>query len=112
MVSIVGLQLGDVGVELVGQRRRAGRGADVVLHPEQVLELVPAGPRRVVLVGEVVDAGVDGAVDVLDQAGDGLDALPRLAGRGEGVLGRLHVAGPHGVGEHLDVGHQRVDLLA
>ena len=40
---------------------------------------MPAGPRRVVLALEVVDAGVDGAVDVLDQPGDRLDASPSRA---------------------------------
>ena len=39
---------------------------------------MPAGERRVVLALEVVDAGVDRAVDLLDQAGDRLDALPAL----------------------------------
>ena len=82
VVSIVVFSLAMSASSWSASCRRAGRGADVVLDPEQVLELVPAGPRRVVLVGEVVDAGVDGAVDVLDQTGDGLDASPTPGGTG------------------------------
>ena len=75
------LQLLQVGVEPVGERRRALGGA---LLPEQVLQAVPAGEGRVVRAREVVDPRVHGAVDLLDQAGDRLDALPALAAGGVG----------------------------
>ncbi len=98
---------GDVLVELVGERRATLGG---VLLEQQVLEPVPAGERRVVDAREVVDAGVGLAVDVLDELGDRLDALPRLSRRRVRVLGGLQVARAHGVGEHLDDTHEFVDL--
>ena len=75
----LGLERGEVAVELVGVLRGAVGG---VLLPQQVLEAVPAGELRVVRAGEVVHARVDRAVDRLDQAGDGLDAPPTTRGSG------------------------------
>jgi hypothetical protein len=71
---------------------------------------VPAGEGGIVHAREVVDPGVDRAVDLLDQAGDRLDALPALAGRGVGRLRRLQVAGPDRVGEHRRGGDGVVHL--
>ena len=70
------LQRGDVLVELVGERCAALGG---VLLEQQELQPVPAGEGRIVDAGEVVDTRVDLAVDLLDQAGQRLDALPRHA---------------------------------
>ena len=93
------LQRGDVLVELVGERGAALGG---VLLEQQVLEAVPTGELRIVDAREVVDARVDLAVDLLDQACQRLDALPRHARRRVRVLRGLQVAGAHGVGEYLD----------
>ncbi len=60
--------------------------------------------------GEVVDAGVDLAVDLLDQAGQRLDALPRHARRRVRVLRGLQIVCAHRVGEHLDDADEFVDL--
>ena len=55
---------------------------------------MPAGERRVVDALEVLDRGVDGAVDLFDEAGDWRDAFPALAGRSVRGLGALRVTGP------------------
>ena len=89
--------------------KRLGAGGRVLL-PQVVLEPVPAGELRVVDALEVVDPGVDRAVDLLDQAGDGLDPLPADPAGGELLLGLGHVAGPDRVGELGRVGDQPVDL--
>ena len=101
------LQRGDVLVELVGERCAALGG---VLLEQQELEPVPTGEGGIVDAGEVVDARVDLAVDLLDQPGQRLDALPRHAGRRERVLRGLQVVGPHCVGEYLDDLDELVDL--
>ena len=101
------LQRGDVLVELVGERGAALGG---VLLEQQVLQPVPTGERRIVDVGEVVDAGVGLAVGVLDEPGDRLDALPRHARRRVRVLRGLQIARPHRVGEHLDDPDELVGL--
>ena len=101
------LQRGDVLVELVGERGAALGG---VLLEQQVLEAVPTGELRIVDTREVVDARVDLAVDLLDQACQRLDALPRRARRCVRVLRGLQVTGAHGVGEYLDETDELVDL--
>ena len=60
--------------------------------------------------GEVVDARVDRAVDVRDEARDRLDPLPRLTARREGGLGGGQVAGADGVGEDLGAPDDQVGL--
>ena len=67
------LQGGDVGVELVGDRRHPGQR---VVDPERLLDAVEAGPLR--RVGYVVDAGVDVRVEVAEALRDRLDR-PRSA---------------------------------
>ena len=72
---------------------------------------MPAGEGRVVRAREVVHAGVHGAVDLLDQAGDQLDPLPALAAGGVGRPRRLQVTRPHGVREGRRRGDGLVHLL-
>jgi hypothetical protein len=98
---------GDVLVQLVGEGLAALGRAQL---PQLVFEPVPAGELRVVDALEVVDPGVDLAVDLLDQAGDGLDALPAHPARRELLLGLGQVARPDRVGELGRVGDQAVDL--
>ena len=70
------LEPGDVLVELVGERRAALGG---VLLEQQVLEPVPAGELRVVGPAKSSTRESVSAVDVGDQVGERLDALPRRA---------------------------------
>jgi hypothetical protein len=60
-------QRGDIGIRLIGEQ---SRGGGVTLLQQQVLDAMPADPRRIGLVGEIVDARIDRTVDLLDQARD------------------------------------------
>jgi hypothetical protein len=102
------LQRREVGIQLVSERNRR---SDISLLPQQILDAVPAGPRWVGLVGEVVHSGVDGAVDLLHQAGDRLDGLPMETARRERCLGGVDVARPHSVGEDRGLVDERRDLV-
>ena len=72
---------------------------------------MPTRERRIVRPRVVVLAGVDRGVDVGDQPGDRLDALPRPTRHRVGGLRRLDVAGANGVGERRRLGLHRLDLL-
>ena len=120
-----------VGVELVGDLLAGGvvgelEGAGGVLGPQVGLDTVPTGPSgEDVLVGdgfagaggEVLDAGVQGGVEVAglleaEGLGGGLDALVVLARQRVEALGGVSVAGGVNGDEALGGGEQLAGLVA
>ena len=61
--------------------------------------------------GEVLLARVHARVEVAEQLGHGLDALPGRAGRRVGRLGRLEIAGLDGRHERRELGLEHGGLL-
>ncbi len=83
-----------------------------LIGEEALLDAVEAHEARVLgLLLVVVLAAVHRAVEVVEQLGDGLDALVMLVGRGVERLGLVELAGLDGVREGPGGGQHRVDLL-
>ena len=95
-----------VGDQAGGQLLRVGR--DLLVLPEVTLDRVEAGPVRVRgLLGEVVLAGVDLAVQLGEQRHQRLDPLVVGPALLVGLLGRGHVAGVDGLLQRAGGGDQR-----